>query len=453
MKKIILMLLITATLNSCGLYKSYQRDEVSTDGLYRDAVSGSDTTSIGNISWKDLFTDPQLQVLIQKGLNNNSDLKIAQLRVTQAEASLQSARLAYVPSLGVNAQGTLNSFDNSKPSKTYQLAGSANWEIDVFGKLTNAKRGAKAAVQQSNAYRQAVQTQLIATIANSYYSLLTLDTQLDITTRTLVNLKENVRVIRSLKGAGQADESSVAQAEANCISVEASMLSIKQQVNQLENSLSTLLGEVPKAILRGTLKDQSFPTELTVGVPLQLLSNRPDVKQAEFALAQAFYATNSARSAFYPSITLGGVAGWSNSGGGMITNPGDMLLSLVGSLTQPIFNRGLNKARLKIAKAQQEEAVITFQQMLLNAGADVNNSLTQWQTAKGLLEYDVKQIEYLKSAVNSTELLMKYGNKNFLQVLIAQQSLLQAELTYASDKFGEIQGVINLYHSLGGGRL
>lgn len=453
MKKIILMLLITATLNSCGLYKSYQREEVSTDGLYRDAVSGSDTTSIGNISWKDLFTDPQLQVLIQKGLNNNSDLKIAQLRVTQAEASLQSARLAYVPSLGVNAQGTLNSFDNSKPSKTYQLAGSANWEIDVFGKLTNAKRGAKAAVQQSNAYRQAVQTQLIATIANSYYSLLTLDTQLDITTRTLVNLKENVRVIRSLKGAGQADESSVAQAEANCISVEASMLSIKQQVNQLENSLSTLLGEVPKAILRGTLKEQSFPTELTVGVPLQLLSNRPDVKQAEFALAQAFYATNSARSAFYPSITLGGVAGWSNSGGGMITNPGDMLLSLVGSLTQPIFNRGLNKARLKIAKAQQEEAVITFQQMLLNAGADVNNSLTQWQTAKGLLEYDVKQIEYLKSAVNSTELLMKYGNKNFLQVLIAQQSLLQAELTYASDKFGEIQGVINLYHSLGGGRL
>lgn len=453
MKKIILMLVITATFNSCGLYKSYQRDEVSTDGLYRDAVNNSDTSSIGNISWREFFTDPQLQILIQKGLDNNSDLKIAQLRVTQAEASLQSARLAYVPSLGVNAQGTLNSFDNSKPSKSYQLAGQANWEIDVFGKLTNAKRGAKAAVEQSEAYRQAVQTQLIATVANSYYTLLMLDSQLDISSETLVNLKENVRVIRSLKGAGQADESSVAQAEANCISVEGSLLSIKQQINEVENSLSTLLGEVPKKVLRGTLKEQSFPTELAIGVPLQLLSNRPDVRQAEYALSQAFYATNGARSAFYPSISLSGVAGWTNSGGGMITNPGDLLLSLVGSLTQPIFNRGLNKARLKVAKAQQEESMITFRQTLLNAGADVNNSLTQWQTARGLIEYDVKQIEYLKSAVNSTEMLMKYGNKNYLQVLIAQQSLLQAELTYATDKFGEIQGVVNLYHSLGGGRL
>lgn len=453
MKKIILMLVITATFNSCGLYKSYQRDEVSTDGLYRDAVNNSDTSSIGNISWREFFTDPQLQILIQKGLDNNSDLKIAQLRVTQAEASLQSARLAYVPSLGVNAQGTLNSFANSKPSKSYQLAGQANWEIDVFGKLTNAKRGAKAAVEQSEAYRQAVQTQLIATVANSYYTLLMLDSQLDISSETLVNLKENVRVIRSLKGAGQADESSVAQAEANCISVEGSLLSIKQQINEVENSLSTLLGEVPKKVLRGTLKEQSFPTELAIGVPLQLLSNRPDVRQAEYALSQAFYATNGARSAFYPSISLSGVAGWTNSGGGMITNPGDLLLSLVGSLTQPIFNRGLNKARLKVAKAQQEESMITFRQTLLNAGADVNNSLTQWQTARGLIEYDVKQIEYLKSAVNSTEMLMKYGNKNYLQVLIAQQSLLQAELTYATDKFGEIQGVVNLYHSLGGGRL
>lgn len=453
MKKIILMLVITATFSSCGLYKSYQRDEVSTDGLYRDAVNNSDTSSIGNISWREFFTDPQLQILIQKGLDNNSDLKIAQLRVTQAEASLQSARLAYVPSLGVNAQGTLNSFANSKPSKSYQLAGQANWEIDVFGKLTNAKRGAKAAVEQSEAYRQAVQTQLIATVANSYYTLLMLDSQLDISSETLVNLKENVRVIRSLKGAGQADESSVAQAEANCISVEGSLLSIKQQINEVENSLSTLLGEVPKKVLRGTLKEQSFPTELAIGVPLQLLSNRPDVRQAEYALSQAFYATNGARSAFYPSISLSGVAGWTNSGGGMITNPGDLLLSLVGSLTQPIFNRGLNKARLKVAKAQQEESMITFRQTLLNAGADVNNSLTQWQTARGLIEYDVKQIEYLKSAVNSTEMLMKYGNKNYLQVLIAQQSLLQAELTYATDKFGEIQGVVNLYHSLGGGRL
>ena len=230
------------------------------------------------------------------------------------------------------------------------------------------------------------------------------------------------------------------------------MLDIKQQIREVENSLSILLGDVPDAIDRGKLEGQDFPQELAVGVPLQLLSRRPDVKSAELSLAQAFYSTNSARSAFYPSITLSGTAGWTNSAGSMIINPGKLLLSAVGSLTQPLFNKGLNMAQLKIAKAQQEEAKLSFQQALLNAGSEVNNALTQVQVARDKTELRDGQITSLETAVRSTQLLMRHGNSTYLEVLTAQQSLLSAQLTQIADRFDEIQGIINLYQALGGGR-
>jgi len=234
--------------------------------------------------------------------------------------------------------------------------------------------------------------------------------------------------------------------------VEASLLDIKQQIREVENSLSILLGDVPDAIDRGKLEGQDFPQELAVGVPLQLLSRRPDVKSAELSLAQAFYSTNSARSAFYPSITLSGTAGWTNSAGSMIINPGKLLLSAVGSLTQPLFNKGLNMAQLKIAKAQQEEAKLSFQQALLNAGSEVNNALTQVQVARDKTELRDRQITSLETAVRSTQLLMRHGNSTYLEVLTAQQSLLSAQLKQIADRFDEIQGIINLYQALGGGR-
>lgn len=234
--------------------------------------------------------------------------------------------------------------------------------------------------------------------------------------------------------------------------VEASLLDIKQQIREVENSLSILLGDVPDAIDRGKLEGQDFPQELAVGVPLQLLSRRPDVKSAELSLAQAFYSTNSARSAFYPSITLSGTAGWTNSAGSMIINPGKLLLSAVGSLTQPLFNKGLNMAQLKIAKAQQEEAKLSFQQALLNAGSEVNNALTQVQVARDKTELRDGQITSLETAVRSTQLLMRHGNSTYLEVLTAQQSLLSAQLKQIADRFDEIQGIINLYQALGGGR-
>ena len=386
-----------------------------------------------------------------KGPCNNSDLGIARLRVKEAEALLKSARLSYLPSLDLSPQGTISKAEHGNTTKSYDLAVSASWEIDIFGKLTNAKREARAVLEQNEAYRQAVQTQLIATIANNYYMLLMLDEQLGITRRTAENWAENLRVMKALKRAGQATDMAVAQTEASKLSVDASLLSLERQITELENSLSALLGTPSASIERSTLDTQSFPDTLLVGVPLQLLQRRPDIRQSEAELAAAFYVTNQAVAAFYPSITLGGSAGWTNAAGAAITNPGQWLLSAVGSLVQPLFNRGQNIANLKVARAQQEEAVLSFRQSLLDAGMEVNNALVQWQTARGRLQLEEQQIISLASAVRSAELLMKHSSQNYLEVLTARQTLLQAELDAASDRFDEIQGVISLYHALGGG--
>lgn len=371
--KILITCLLASTLSSCHIYRAYERPDAITvsDSLYRQPVTAEDTTSLASLSWKELFTDPQLQQLIEAGLAHNTDLGIARLKVKEAEALLMTSRLSYLPSVSQTPQGTLTSLDGNKPSKTYNLAVSADWEIDLFGKLLNAKRGAQAALEQSEAYRQAVQTQLVATIANSYYTLLMLDEQLDITRRTADTWTESLRTMKALKRAGQATE-----------------------------------------------------------------------------MAVAYYATNSARSAFYPSITLSGSAGWTNAAGAAITNPGQWLLSAVGSLVQPLFNRGKNIANLKIAKAQQEEALLTFQQSLLDAGAEVNDALVQWQTARKRIQLDEQQCTSLQSALRSSELLMQYSSQNYLEVITARQALLQAELNTATDRFDEIQGVINLYHAL-----
>lgn len=452
MKRIIIGLLLLTGLSGCHIYRTYERPELSgVDSLYRVPAMTEDTMSLADFSWKELFTDTVLQQLIEKGIANNTDLNIARLKVREAEALLTSSKLAYLPSVSLTPQGTIKSIEGNSPTKTYNLAASADWELDIFGRLTNAKREAKAVLEQSQAYKQAVQTQLIATIANSYYTLLMLDKQLDISRRTAEIWAENLRVMKALKKAGQTTEMAVAQIEASKLSVDASLLSLEQQITEVENSLSSLLGVVPQRIDRSTLDMQSFPDTLSVGVPLQLLQRRPDVRQSEAALAEAFYTTNRAYSAFYPAITLSGSAGWTNAAGAIISNPGEWLFSAVGALVQPLFNRGQNIANLKVAKARQEEALLTFRQTLLNAGTEVNDALLQWQVTRRRLDLDRQQIISLQSAVRSSELLMRHSSQNYLEVLTARQTLLDAELSAVSDRFEEIQGVINLYHALGGG--
>lgn len=445
--------LILPLLGGCGIYTNYQRpDNLPVDNLYRDiAVTERDTSSIADLSWRELFTDPCLVRWIETGLKQNTDLQTARLRTEEARATLTASKLAFLPSVSLTPQGSLSSYDAAKATKTYSLGASAEWEVDAFGSLRNAKKGSRAAYEASRAYEQAVQTQLVATIADTYYSLVAMDKKLAITRETVEKWRENVRTMQALKRAGEQTEAAVAQSQASLLEAESSVLALEKQIHELENSFSTLLGMVPQDIKRSDLFDLDFPAELSTGVPAELLNRRPDVRQVEWQLAKAFYATNKARSAFYPRITMSGSAGWTNNGGVGITNPGKWLLDAVGSLTQPLFNKGQNIANLKIAKAQQEEALLAFSQKLLDAGAEVNNALTQWQTARKAMELDHRRTESLESAVRSTQKLMRHGTTNYLEVLTAQQTLLSARLTEVTDKYDEIQGVINLYHALGGG--
>ena len=452
MKKIIVLTTATALLSSCGIYTKYQPAETTPDNLYGEEVAVDDTTNFGNVNWRELFTDPQLQALIEQGVQNNTDLRSAQLQIEEAEAALMSAKLAFLPSFALSPQGTISSFDGGKATKTYTLPVTASWELDIFGRLRNAKQQAKALYAQSKDYQQAVRTQLIAGIANVYYTLLMLDEQLAISQQTEEAWKETVASTRALMDAGLANEAATSQMEAAYYSVQTSILDLKEQINQVENSLALLLAETPRRYERGKLADQRLPEDVAVGVPMQMLSNRPDVRAAERSLEQAFYATNQARAAFYPSIVLSGSAGWTNSAGSMIVNPGKFLASAVGSLTQPLFNKGQIMAQYRIAKAQQEEASLSFQQALLNAGSEVNDALVACQTSKAKTLLFEKQIQSLEKALESTSLLMEHGTTTYLEVLTARQSLLSAQLSQTANRFTEIQSVINLYQALGGGR-
>ena len=451
-RQIILLAIAALTLNGCGIYHKYQPANTVPDHLFGAEIAADTLSNTGSLGWREFFTDPLLQELIQQGLQNNTDLQSAHWRVEEARASLQAARLAYLPSFALSPQGTVSSFNKGKAGQVYSLPVTAAWEIDIFGRLTNAKRRAKALYAQSQEYELAVRTQLIANMANAYYTLLMLDAQLKISKETEEKWKESVSTMKALKDAGLGNEAGLAQTEATYYSICTVVLDLEEQITQVENSLCLMLGKTPQAIGRNNLEGQLFPQKLSVGIPLQILANRPDVRSAELALTQAFYTTNEARSAFYPSITLSGSAGWTNDAGSIILNPGKLLASAVGSLTQPLFNRGQNVARLKIAKAQQEEAKLAFTQTLLNAGAEVNNALKQNQTARNKADLYTRQISSLQTAVTSTQLLMKHGSSTYLEVLTAQQTLLTAQLTQVSNRFQEIQGMVNLYQALGGGK-
>lgn len=442
--------MLSALMQGCGVYQKYSKATEVDTNLFGDEYAGADTASIATVSWREFFKDPMLRKLIDSALVRNTDLRTAHLRTEQASAALSAARLSYLPSVALTGDGAVSRWDG-QDAKTYNLGAGASWELDIFGRVRNAKMEAKSALEASQAYEQAIRTSLIATVASSYYSLLMLDEQLAINERTLDNWTQTVSAMNSLMKAGYFNKTAILQAEANKMALEQAVLSVKQSISETEKSLCLLLVRTPGSIERGVLSDQSFPQELTVGLPVSLLANRPDVRQSEAQLAQAYYAVGSARSAFYPSLTLSGAAGWTNNGGGVVVNPGDLLLNMAGSLVQPLFNKGANIANLKIARAEQEAALLAFQQKLLDAGTEVNNSLTSWQTARKRLEIGEKRIASLQETVQKTELLMKHSSVNYLEVLTAQQSLLAAEESQVQDRFEEIRNVIALYQALGGG--
>ena len=443
------MLGATLFLSGCGIYTKYEPQTSVPDQLYGEEVevNVADTTSIGSMDWRELFKDPRLQALIEKGLENNTDLRTAQLRVEEAKASLLAAKLSFLPGLSFSPQGTISSF-NGEMSKTYTVPVTASWELDIFGKLRNAKKQAAAAYAQSEDYQQAVRSSLIANIANTYYTLLMLDEQLALSEETAQSWKETVRSTQALMNAGLADESSVSQMTATYYEVRNSVVDLKEQINQVENSLALLLAETPHAwpsggtrISRGTGGRCSGPAFVeSSGCP-----------SGRAAIGAGFLRDEPGECGFYPSITLSGSAGWTNSGGAIITNPGEFLASAVASLTQPLFNRGALIAQKKIAKAQQEEASLAFQQKLLDAGSEVNEALVSYQVSKEKRDNYECQIASLRNALRSTSQLMEHGNTTYLEVLTAKQTLLSAQLSQVANRFKEIQSVINLYQALGGG--
>ena len=436
----------------CGIYKPDSRPEITTDGIYREPVNEADTASLADLDWRTLFPDEKLQRLIDTVLVRNTDLRTAQLQVEEAEATLRSSRLSLLPSFTLAPQGGVSSFDNSKGTWTYNVPVTASWEIDIFSRLRNGKLRSKALYAQSIEYRQAVRTQLIATTANLYFTLCMLDEQYAIANETAAAWREMVATIRAMKEAGMATEAAVAQNEAAYYSVETSVKQLKQSISETENTLCSLLAQTPHKVERGKLDNQQTPAELLIGVPVQLLSRRPDVRRVEYSLMAAYYATAEARSSLYPKLTLSGSAGWTNSAGSMIANPGKLLLSAAGQLLQPIFQAGANRARVKISKAQQEEAMLAYEQTILNAGQEVNDALNACQTAREVAGLYDRQVASLKRAVESTELLMQHGSTTYLEVLTARQSLLSAQLQQVANRFTELQSVVTLYHALGGGR-
>ena len=456
MKKIIGLCCATLLLSSCHIYKSYDRPEsIDASGIYRDpaavndTLAANDTTNMGNLSWKEIFRDPKLQALIEEGLANNVDMQAAVLRVKESKALLNSARLSYLPSLALVPQGSLTSVDKATPVKNYTLPASASWEVDLFGKLLNAHRGQKASYLQSKAYQQAVRSQLIGGIANAYYSLLMLDRQVSVTEENVALMKETVRTMEAMKEAGMTTESAVAQSKGAYHQTEASLADLKRQVRETENSISVLLAKAPQNIERGTLEEQVMPTELAV----QLLENRPDVKAAELALASAYYTTNQARSAFYPGVNITGTLGWTNgSNGTVISNPAVMLWNAIGSLTQPIFQRGKLVANLKVSKAEEQIAKMNYQQTILEAGKEVSDALFLYDTADKKLTEHQAQVSEMQKAVEMNKDLFQAGKATYLEIITAQQSLLSAQLNEVSDTFQRMQAVINLYSALGGGR-
>lgn len=446
---------------SCKVTKTYQRPDVNASNLYRDS-SGTDTTTLADLPWRSLFADTTLQGLIQEGIQNNLNLRTSILRISEAEATLQAAKAAYFPELNANLQATkakasaaaLNfpaGIGINLNTTTYQASLSASWEVNVWGQLSSLKRQAVANFLESDASKRAVQTQLIADIANSYYSLLALDQQLAITQQTVKNRITDVETMKALKEGAVVNGAAVVQSEANRYAAEVSIPDLKQSIRETENALSILLARTPGTIRRSTLTAQQPVSTLNAGLSTQLLRNRPDVQASEFAFRAAFENTNVAHSYFYPSLTITAQGGLSTL---QLKNFFDnsIFYNLVGGLTQPIFNRGQNKARYRIAQAQQLEAFNTFQQTILTAGQEVSNALYSYQNAVEKQQTRQKELDALQKAVDYTKELLRYSSAtNYTDVLTSEQSLLAAQLSGINDKLQQLQATVNLYRALGGG--
>lgn len=451
------MLSATMMMGSCGIYSKYERPDINTDGIIRDRMSASDmkettdTASFGNLPWRQVFTDPMLQDLIQQGIDNNVNMRNAALNVKMVEAQLTAAKLAFVPQFTFTPQATVSSWDFDKTRQTYSLPVNASWTIDLFGNLLNQKRSSQMALLATKDYQLVVKTQIVSNIANLYYTLLMLDRQLEIINEMSTLTKDTWDVMKMQMELGRYRSTSVQSAEAAHYNVLARAEDMKRQIRETENALSILIGQPAQAIARGKLANQTLPTEFSTGVGLQFLANRADVHRAEMTLAGCFYDVNTARSRFYPKITISGSGAYTNNGGGMIVNPGKILASAIGSLVQPIFMNGQLKAGLVVAQAKYEQAYNNWQNAIFQAGSEVSNALVKYNSNAAKSELDAHQVAVLRQNVEHAKMLVSESSSTYLEVIQAQSSLLNAEISQLTDDFNKMQAVVSLYQALGGG--
>lgn len=457
MKKTNIIIIAFAALSLTGcksLYGNYERPDVKTSGIVRDPVDDkgalAGSSDFGNLPWRSVFTDPQLQTLIEKALENNPDLLNAALNIDIAEQQLRASKLAFLPSVVFAPNGSISHFGtHTSSTQAYTLPITASWDVDLFGKLRSQKKAAQMALIQSRDYKVAVQTNLICNVANLYYTLLMLDRQKQIVDDMSGLTKNTWDMMKLQMEFGRARSTSVQSAEAAYYSVQTQGADIKRQIRETENTLSLLLGEPAQSIARGSLENQSLPANFSGGIGVQLLSNRADVHANEMALAQCFYNIQEARSRFYPALNISPTGAWTNSNG--LVNPGKLLLSVVGSLTQPIFMRGQLKAGLRVAEDRYKQAYNTWQNSILKAGAEVSNALVAYNSADEKNKLQQQQIDVLKQNVDHTRMLYTQSSSSYLEVITAQQSLLNAEISQVQEQFTKLQAIVNLYNALGGG--
>lgn len=441
-------------LSSCHIYNKFSMpdDNALAQEYALESKEAIDSTAFGNLQWQQVFTDPVLADLITQALENNVNLENAKLNVDMAQAQLKGARLSYLPSVALAPNGAGTSYARSAMTWTYQLPVAVSWEIDIFGKLLNTNRGAKAAVLQSKAYEQAVRSQVIAGVANCYYAIASLEKQLEVSRQTAENWRQSVEVMKNLKLAGRTNEAGVVQSNANYYSILASITDLEVALHEAYNAMSLLLNVMPQQWNISADATLQSPAIMRESIPMRELAARPDIRAAEQSVAVAYYATNQARSAFYPSINISANGGFTNLLGSVITNPAELFVQLAGSLTAPLFARGSNLARLKAARAQQEQAMNNFESALLSASAEVSNAMTIYNKSDEKSKLLVVQVQNLEKSVEYTQELLSYGTATYLEVLNAQTSLLAAQMSQISCDLTKAQSVINLYQSLGGGR-
>ena len=458
--KAILVLLIALTLQSCFVAKDYERPElVVTENLFRTDNLPTDSVSIADVSWKTLFTDQFLQHYVEEGLRNNMDVRIAIQQMIAAEAYAKQGKAGYLPSVGIGANATYQELSKNSQFGSlfdgaidqYDVTANLSWEADIWGKIRSNKRATQAAYLQSVSGHQAVKTQLISSIANTYYNLLALDAQLEVTKQTITTRESSVETIKALKDAGQVTLVAVDQNIAQYNNAKALQVDIEIAIFKTENTLSILLGTVPQHFERSSLDIQKIEQNITLGVPAKLLSNRPDVMAAEYSLIQSFELTNVAKSNFYPSLTLTASGGFQSLALDNLLTVNSLFANFLGGLTQPLFNQRRLKTQKEVTLAQQEQSLLLFKKTLLVAGIEVSNALFSYESETKKFEFRKNEVEALRAAEANSEELLKNGYANYLDLLTARESAIRAELNIIDSKLQQLVSIVDLYEALGGG--